>query len=452
MSSLSPGSIDETIEAIRDALGRASIDEAIALLDQLRAPDQAEVFTELEPADQAALLPRMDPDDSADILEHLEDEYAAEVAEQLDPDTLSRIVDEMEPDEAADLLGDLPKERADQVLARLEDPDEVRPLLIHADETAGGRMTSEVFALRRRMTVREAIEALRSLAPGEDVTYYLFVVDRNNVLRGILSLRRLLTADPDATLESIMDPDVISVQAGVDQEEAARLMTRYSLLALPVVNEAGRLLGVITHDDMVDVIEDEASEDIYRLGGVIDEDSASGPVRFSVRRRLPWLYVNMATAFLAAWVISRFQSTIERVAVLAAFQAIVAGQGGNAGTQALTVMVRSIALGEVELRGVWRALLKEIAVGFINGVAVGAVVGIVVFALQGNPAMGAIIALAMIGNMLAAGVAGALVPVTLKQLKIDPALASGVIVTTVTDVTGFALFLGLATLFIQWLD
>ncbi|HKZ82912.1 MAG TPA: magnesium transporter [Anaerolineae bacterium] len=452
MSSLPPGSIDETIEAIRDALDRASIDEAIALLDKLRAPDQAEVFTELEPEDQAALLPRMDPDDSADILEHLEDEEAAEVAEQLDPDTLSRIVDEMEPDEAADLLGDLSKERVDQVLARLEDPDEIRPLLIHPDETAGGRMTSDIFALRRRMTVQEAIDALRSLAPGEDVTYYLLVVDRDNILRGVLSLRKLLTADPSATLESIMDPDVISIQAGADQEEAARLISRYSLFALPVVDGAGRLLGLITHDDLVDVIEDEASEDIYRLGGVIDEDRASGPARFSVKHRLPWLYVNTFTAFIAAWVISQFESTIERVAILAAFQAIVAGQGGNAGTQSLTVMVRSIALGDVELRDVWRVLLKEFAVGLTVGVAVGAVVAVIAATLQSNPALGVIIGAAMIGNMIVACLAGAAVPVVLKRLKIDPALGSGVIVTAITDATGFALFLGLATVFIEWLD
>jgi magnesium transporter len=248
-----------------------------------------------------------------------------------------------------------------------------------------------------------------------------------------------------------MDTDVTSVQAGVDQEEVARLMTRYGLLALPVVDEAGHLLGLITHDDLVEVIEDEASQDIYRLGGVIDEDRPFGPVRFSVRRRLPWLYINMITAFLAAWVISQFQETIQRVAILAAFQAIVAGQGGNAGTQALTVMVRSIALGEVGLRDVGPALLKEIAVGLINGVAVGLVVGLIAAALQGKPMLGLIIGLAMIGNMVAAGIAGALVPVILKRLKIDPALASGVIVTTVTDVTGFALFLGLATLFLSWL-
>ncbi len=446
-----PIPIDQTLEAIRGALDRAALDEAIALIEKLRAPDQAEVFTELEPEEQAALLPRLDPDDSANILEQLEDEEAAEVAEHLDPDTLSRIVDEMEPDEAADLLGDLPKEQADRVLALLEDPDEVRPLLIHPDETAGGRMTSDFLALRRRMTVQDAIQALRSWAPTEDFSYYLFVVDRENVLRGVVSLRKLIISDPKATLESIMDPDVISVPAGADQEEAARLVARYDLLALPVVDEAGHLLGSITHDDLVDVIEEEASQDIYRLGGVSDEEHALGPVRASVRRRLPWLYINMLTAFLAAWVISQFRDTIERVAVLAAFQAIVAGQGGNAGTQALTVMVRGIALGEIELRDVWRALLKELSVGLINGLAVGAAVGLIASALQGKPVLGLIIGLAMVGNMVAASLAGALVPVILKRLRIDPALASGVIVTTVTDMTGFALFLGLATVFIQWL-
>ncbi|HLF25954.1 MAG TPA: magnesium transporter [Anaerolineae bacterium] len=448
---MKPIPIDEMIEEIRAALDRQALDEAIALIEKLRAPDQAEVFHELEPEDQAALLPRLDPDDSADILEYLEDEDAAEVAEHLDADTLSRIVDEMEPDEAADLLGDLPKEQVNQVLARLEDPEEVRPLLIHPDETAGGRMTSDFLALRRRMTVQEAIAAIRNWAPTEDLIYYLFVVDRDNVLRGIVSLRNLITAAPNAALEAIMDRDVISVPAGTDQEEAARLMSRYGLLALPVLDEAGHLLGLITHDDLVDVIEEEASEDIYRLGGVLDEERAFGPISASVRRRLPWLYVNMGTAFLAAWVINQFKETIERVAVLAAFQAIVAGQGGNAGTQALTVMVRSIALGEVELRDVWHALLKELAVGLVNGLAVGLVVGLIAAILQGRPALGLIIGLAMVGNMIAAGFAGALVPVALKRLKIDPALASGVIVTTVTDVTGFALFLGLATLFIQWL-
>lgn len=441
----------QMINEIRSAVERGELNLAISLIERLRDADQAEVFNELDTEDQVRLLPRFDPDDSADILEELEDEEAANVAERLDADTLSRIVSEMEPDEAADLLGDLSKEQVDQVLALLDDPDEVRPLLIHPDETAGGRMTTDFLALRRRMTAKDAIAALRSWSPGEDLSYYLFVVDRSNQLRGVVSVRKLITADPNTLLEEIMDSDVISVRAGIDQEEAARLMTRYGLLALPVVDEEDHLLGVITHDDLVDVIEDEATEDILRLGGVADQERAAGPLRSSVRRRLPWLYVNMFTAFLAAWVISQFQSTIERVAILAAFQAVVAGQGGNAGTQALTVMVRSLALGEVELHDVWRVMLKEIGVGLINGIAIGIVVGFGAALWQGKPILGVIVALAMIGNMMAAGFAGALVPVVLKRLRVDPALASGVIVTTVTDVTGFALFLGLATIFIQWL-
>jgi magnesium transporter len=228
-------------------------------------------------------------------------------------------------------------------------------------------------------------------------------------------------------------------------------MSRYDLLALPVVDEGGHMLGVITYDDVVDVIEEEASEDILHLGGVLDEERVTGPVRVSVRQRLPWLYVNLLTAFLAAGVIGLFQHTIEQLAVLAAFQSIVAGQGGNAGTQALTVVVRSLALGEIELRDVWRILLKEIAVGALNGLAVGTAVGVFAYITQGSLLLGLIIAVAMVGNMLAAGLAGALVPLLLKKLKLDPALGSGVIVTTVTDVVGFGLFLGLATVFIQWL-
>jgi len=196
---MQPVEIEKTLEALRSALDRNALDEAIALIEHLRAPDQAEVFNELDLDDQTALLPRLDPDDSADILEEMPDEDAAEVAEQLDPETLSRIVDEMEPDEAADLLGDLPKDHAAEVLARLDDPDEVRPLMIHPDETAGGRMTSEVFALRRRMTVRDALAALRAWSPDEEAPYYLFVVDRDGILRGVVSLRKLITADPGAT-------------------------------------------------------------------------------------------------------------------------------------------------------------------------------------------------------------------------------------------------------------
>ena len=442
---------DETLAAVRAALDRGAVRDAIEVLERLRPPDQAEVFEELDTSDQAALLPGLEPIETAHLLEELGDDEAADVAERLDATTLAHIVDEMEPDEAADLLGDLTPALARQTLAQMEEAADVRPLLIHADDSAGGLMTSEFLLLRERLTAQEAIEALRAWQPSEDSTYYLFVVNQAQQVRGVVSLRRLITAEPQTVIGDIMNPDPITVRAGTDQEEVAHIMSKYDLLALPVVDEGGHMLGVITYDDVVDVIEEEASEDILHLGGVLDEERVTGPVGISVRRRLPWLYVNLFTAFLAAGVISLFQQTIERLAVLAAFQSIVAGQGGNAGTQALTVVVRSLALGEIELRDAWRILLKELAVGALNGLAVGAAVGAFAFLTQGNPLLGLIIGVAMIGNMLAAGLAGALVPLVLKKLKLDPALGSGVIVTTVTDVVGFGLFLGLATLFIQWL-
>ena len=442
---------DETLAAVRAALDRGAVRDAIEVLERLRPPDQAEVFEELDTSDQAALLPGLEPIETAHLLEELGDDEAADVAERLDATTLAHIVDEMEPDEAADLLGDLTPALARQTLAQMEEAADVRPLLIHADDSAGGLMTSEFLLLRERLTAQEAIEALRAWQPSEDSTYYLFVVNQAQQVRGVVSLRRLITAEPQTVIGDIMNPDPITVRAGTDQEEVAHIMSKYDLLALPVVDEGGHMLGVITYDDVVDVIEEEASEDILHLGGVLDEERVTGPVGISVRRRLPWLYVNLFTAFLAAGVISLFQQTIERLAVLAAFQSIVAGQGGNAGTQALTVVVRSLALGEIELRDAWRILLKELAVGALNGLAVGAAVGAFAFLTQGNPLLGLIIGVAMIGNMLAAGLAGALVPLVLKKLKLDPALGSGVIVTTVTDVVGFGLFLGLATVFIQWL-
>jgi magnesium transporter len=442
---------DEALAAVRAALDRGAVRDAIDVLERLRPPDQADVFEELDDSDQVALLPGLEAAEAANLIEELENEEAADVAERLDATTLAHIIDEMEPDEAADLLGDLNPDLARQTLAKMAEAADVRPLLIHADDSAGGLMTSEFLLLRERTTVQEAIQALRAWQPNEDTTYYLFVVNQDQQLRGVLSLRRLIIADPHTLIGDIMNPDPITVKAGTDQEEVAHVMSKYDLLALPVVDEGGHMLGVITHDDVIDVIEDEAGEDMLYLGGVLDEERVTGPVRVSVRQRLPWLYVNLFTAFLAAGVIGLFEGTIQRLAVLAAFQSIVAGQGGNAGTQTLTVVVRSLALDEIELRDVWRVILKELAVGLLNGLAIGAAVGAFAYLTHGSPVLGLIIGVSMVGNMLAAGFAGALIPLLLKKLKLDPALGSGVIVTTVTDVVGFGLFLGLATIFIQWL-
>jgi magnesium transporter len=416
-------------------------------LTRLRPADRAEAFSDLDDHDQAVILPQLGISDTADLLEELEGEEAIDVAETLPTDLLADVLDEMEPDEAADILGDLPPDRAASALAEMEDRQEVLPLLSHPDKTAGGLMTTSFIALRGRTTAAEAIEFLREMEPESETPYYLYVVDAQGRLTGVVGLRDLIVADPATPLSQIMDEDILFVSSDADQEDVARTFARYDLAAVPVVGPDRRLEGVITYDDIVDVLEEEATEDVYRLANVADSDlSIHSPIRMAVRRRLPWLYLNTLTALFASWVISHFESLIAQVAVLAVFQSVVAGMGGNVATQSLAITVRALALGDIELRAAWRTLLKEAVTGLLHGAAVGVVVGFGVYLWRGSATLGLILGLALLGNMLVAEFVGTLVPLVLKGLSMDPALASSVLVTAVTDSVGFALFLGLASL------
>jgi magnesium transporter len=353
----------------------------------------------------------------------------------------------MEPDDAADVLGDIPAARAQEALAEMEEAANVIPLLPFADETAGGRMTTSFIALPLGASAADAIHTLRQVEPSSETPYYLYIEDDTGRLVGIVGLRDLVIAAPESKLETIMDRDVIYVHTHEDQEEVALRMARYDLAAVPVVNGQGTVVGVITHDDVMDVLEQEATEDIYRLANVPDHDlSIHSPIRLAIRKRIPWLYLSAATALFAAWVVSRFESLIAEVAILAVFLSVVAGLGGNMATQSLAIIVRALALGEIDLRQAWRTVVKEGLTGLIAGLLVGTAVGLAVWLWQGNLVLGAVLGLALIGNMLVAGFVGALVPISLKALKMDPALASSVLVTTVTDSVGFALFLFLSAM------
>lgn len=437
--------LDDVLSEVREALTREDWKQAVEIIESLRPPDQADVFNELPSDAQVELLPRLDPEDSADILEELEDEEAAVIANRLDKDELVRIVDKMEPDEAADLLGDISPEQVKETLTAIEDAEDIRPLLQHEDNTAGGLMTSAKVVLHKDITVQEALNYLRKLAPDTETIYYLFVVDNQGVLVGVVSLRQLVIADPDAMVGDILDKEVITVTADTDQEDAARLMARYDLLALPVVDEKHRLLGLITHDDLVDVLEDEATEDIYRLGGVPEEQPADTPAKNALKTRLPWLVVNLATAMASAAVLSMFEDTIAQIAVLAAFFPIVAGVSGSAGTQTLTVIVRGMALGEIEPRDGYRALSREVLIGLTNGVVIGILVALIALVWKGTPILGLVVGAATLLNMIGAGAAGVIVPLGVQLLKIDPALASPILVTTFTDAMGYLIYLSLAT-------
>lgn len=441
----------ETIMAeVRSALEADRVDEAIAALSRLHPADRANAFTDLNIQGQAALIPRLGVEETADLLEELETDQRMDIAEGLSTERLADVLDEMAPDDAADILGDLPPSVAAEALAEMEDAEEVIPLLPFADETAGGLMTTSFVALPRDTTTLEAIDLLRQLEPEAETPYYLYVEDREGHLVGIVGLRDLVIAPPDSRIREIMETDVISVITDDDQEDVARTMAKYDLAALPVVDEYDVLQGVITHDDVFDVIEDEATEDIYRLANVPDPDlTVDSPIWISIRRRLPWLYLSALTALFASWVITHFENLIAQAAILAAFLSVVAGVGGNTATQSLALYVRGIALGEIESAKAWKGILKEGVTGLAEGILVGIAVGLVVYIWQGSFMVGLALCLALIFNMLVAGIAGAFVPLSLKALNLDPALASSVLVTTITDSFGFAIFLVIASVLLQ---
>ena len=440
--------IDEVLELIRQAVSEGNWDEVSTLLEKLRRSDQAEVFSDLPTEQQQEIIPLLTPESTADILEELEDEDAAEIANWMETGQLVEIVDNMEPDEAADLLGDIPSKQAEEVLSQINDPDEVRYLLEHPDETAGGVMTSLDVMIEQDMTVDEAIWHLRHLSPDSEEIYYLFVQDMAGHLVGVVSLRQLVIAKPGTVIKEIMDKDPISVNVGADQEKAARLMQRYDLLALPVVDDENHLVGMITYDDLLDVLEDEATEDIYRLGGVPKEQPADVGLTSAMKTRLPWLVLNLLTALISSAVLSIFEDTIAQVAVIAAFFPIVAGVSGSAATQTLTVTVRGLALGDIAPKEGLKALGRELLLGLVNGVSIGAIVAVIALIWKGTALLGFVVGIAVFLNMICAGIAGVLVPMAMHRLKFDPALASPILVTTMTDTLGYFFYLGLATLLI----
>jgi magnesium transporter len=312
-------------------------------------------------------------------------------------------------------------------------------------------MATEFLAVKESMTVGETLKYLQIESPDTETAYYLFVLDEEEHLRGVVSLRDIVISEFTTNILDIMHEKVISIPVNMDQEEVGHIFEKYGFLIMPVVDDMDKMLGIVTVDDIMEILRDENTEDIYRLAGVQEGERVEGSLGGSVKRRLPWLYINLITAIAASLTVSMFEGTIQRVVTLATFMPIVAGMGGNTGTQTLTIIVRSIALGELTFENAKRVLLKEIAAGIIMGLAVGIVVGILGFIWVGKPVFGLVIGLAMLLNMAVATLAGFLVPITLKKLKVDPALASAVFVTTVTDVLGFFFFLGLATVLLAYI-
>jgi magnesium transporter len=447
--------IDVVLDSVRRLLRIGATANLLNLLQKQHPADLAQVLTELQERDRKAaftVVAERSPKLAMEAVSELGPETGALLLSDRPPEEIARLVQELPSDDAARLVDNLPDDLSAAVLdlMRPKESGQVENLLEYPEKTAGRIMNPSVFALSEDLTVGEAITALQGSRDVEMV-FYLYVVDARRHLVGVTSLRRLLLVSPETPLKRIMVPDVTSVRADTDQEEAARQVASYNLLAIPVVDEENKLVGVVTVDDVIDVIKDEATEDIYRLAGVSGDERVFTPPWESLRMRFPWLVVNLATAFLAAGVVGLFEGTIGQVTALAIFMPIVAGMGGNAATQTLTVIVRGLALGELTWANARKALTKELLVGFANGVATGLIAAVVAVAFRGSPMIGALLAAAMVINLCVAAAAGTLIPLGLKAMKIDPALASTVFITTFTDVAGFASFLGLATVFLRYL-
>ena len=454
---MSQRKLDVVLDSVKRLQRMGATANLVNLLQKQHPADLAHLFSELpgkERHSAFSLLAERNSKLAMEGLSELGPEAGAALLADRSAEDIVKLTQELPSDDAAALIDYLPDELSAAVLELIQKRPaggDVGDLLEYAEQTAGRIMNPKVFALSEDMTAGEAITALQESRDVEMV-FYLYVVDSRRHLLGVVSLRRLLLVSPSTPLKRIMTTDLISVRADTDQEEVARHVASYNLLAIPVVDEENKLAGVITVDDVIDVIKDEATEDVYRLAGVASDDRVFSTAQESLRKRLPWLLVNLATAFVAAAVVASFQSTYAQVTLLAAFMPVVAGMGGNAATQTLTVIVRGIALGELTWSNTRKALLKEAAVGLGNGIACGLVGALVVWLFSRDVVLGGILGMAMVINMFVAATAGTLIPLALRALKVDPALASSVFITTLTDVFGFFSFLGLGTLFLRFLN
>jgi magnesium transporter len=443
--------IEHVLSRLRASLEANDLNQAVQTLEKLRTPDQAEIFEALPAGDQVALLPQMDPEQSADLLEELEDRDAAGLVRALPREAVTRIVEAMEPDEVADLMGEFEPEDVRELLTRLEDPEEIHPLLLHPQDSAGGLMTSQFLALRRRMTAREALQAVHAWKPQDDYLSFLFVVDKSGHLMGEVSLRQLIVANPQDELAGFMNPDVISVRAGTDQEEVARLMKRYDLLYLPVVDRENMLLGMITFDDVIDVLEDEATEDIQRLGGALplDEPYLRMGTFAVTRKRIGWLMLLFLTESLTGTVLRHFQSELQTMVALSFFIPLLIGTGGNAGSQTTSTLIRALAVGDISISDALRAWWHELRVGLLLGLGMGAVAYGRALLWGSSPALAITIALAICTIVVWANALGAVLPLLASRLRIDPTVVSGPVMSTLVDATGLFIYFSIARIVLK---
>ncbi len=439
--------IEKTKHYIKEKNGTA----LTKLLDGIRAADVADLIEHLKPNERLFIFKLLEPEGAGEVLVEIEPPVQEGILKELDNVEISEIIQELDSDDAADVVGDLPAKRAKEVIETVDDEvsEELEQLLPYPEDTAGGIMCLEFIAVKAHVSLQDAIETIRAKKEEVENLYYLWVVDDFESLVGVISLKDLLLEPPSRKVNEIMNTEVISVNTLADQEKVIYLVKKYDLVSIPVVDEHYRLRGRITHDDIIDVIEEEVDEDIALMAGVIDEESTEESTLKISKARLPWLIMGLFGGIFAAFVINYFEASLEKIIALTFFFPVIMAMGGNTGTQAATVVVRGLATGDVSLVHAGKRLLREMRVALINGVVCGAILGLFVGIWLSNFALGLIVAIALVSIVVISGFIGAAVPMALKRLNIDPALGTGPFVTTSNDILSLLIYLGLVSLFLQ---
>lgn len=424
-----------------------------SLTDELKLIDIAKTLSEYEDNQIVLLCTALTDEKLAMVLEHADENIQLKIISYLTNEKILKIFGYMQKDDIADILGMLKIYKRKELLNLMIEGDRkiLTSLLGYKEDSAGGIMTTEFIIFKQDMTIKDTLKEIKKMAPKNELLDTLFISDNTRKVVGTVELRDVLINDNNTILADISSKNFISVEPEVDQEEVAAMFRKYDLTVLPVVNKKQIILGIITVDDVMDVMVEEQTEDILKMGGVAKEETLNSTFWDSVKLRLPWLVINLLTAFLAALTVKAFEGTIAKVVALSSTMSMVTGMGGNAGTQTVSIIIRNIAMGNIELKDALPQLKKEILLGLVNGLVIGIITGIVVGMIYHSVYLGIIILLAMVGNLIVSGIFGLLVPLVLQKLKVDPALSSSIFLTTATDVLGFFIFLSLANLFISYL-
>ena len=437
------------LDQLNEALSSGTFVQVRRMLNSLSPPNIAALLESSPPKNRAVLWQLVDKEKEAEIITWLNDELQSQFLKDIDPDRLAEMTDELDDDDIADILQNLPDAVIEEVLSSMSEQDRqrVEQMLSHDEDTAGGLMNTDTITIHPRVTLDVVLRYLRMHKELPPTTDCVFVVNNDDQLVGLLPIAKILTTDPAVSVREVMVTDLQPIRADMPATEVAQLFERYDWITAPVVDDNGKLLGRITVDDVIDVIIDEADHSLMSMAGITEEEDVFAPTLKVVPLRSVWLGINLVTAFMASWVVGQFEGTIQKVVALAVLMPIVAGMGGVAGTQTLTIVIRGLALGQITRHNSGWLLGREMLVGLINGLLWAALVGVVSTWWFDDTKLGFVIAGAMVINMLVAASAGAFLPLLMKRMKIDPALAGGVILTTFTDCMGFFAFLGLATWF-----